>query len=266
VKAATRLIVIALATAAIGVTALYAMGVRPADISHWGEDRNALVIEGQSVRIPPVDTMPERLAPAVIATTSGEWGLRDVAQGGTVLHDPCIPIRWSISTDRMPIGADEVVREAVAEVAARTGLVWEGGTYSGTPVSFDRDPLVNGGTWQWAPVVIGWSTAAESADLLDTTAGVGGPMVSRGAYGTDEYLRSGTVLLDLDQFPQDLGNASDRARAKALVMHELGHVVGLDHVTDASELMFPAATSTVDWGPGDLAGLAAAGAGACEQP
>lgn len=258
--------IIALVTAALGVAGLYAMGVRPADLSHWGEDRNALLIGGETVRIPHVEGNPERLAPVVTATTSGEWGLRDVADGGNVLHDPCIPIRWTISTDQMPIGADEIVREAVADVAARTGLVWEGGTYSGTPVSFERDPLVNVGTWQWAPVVIGWSTAAESSDLAGNTAGVGGPMVSSGSYGTDEYLRSGTVLLDLDQFPKDLSKASDRARAKAVVMHELGHVVGLDHVTDANELMFPAATSTVDWGPGDLAGLAAAGAGVCEQP
>nr|WP_255633411.1 matrixin family metalloprotease [Demequina sp. TTPB684] len=91
-------------------------------------------------------------------------------------------------------------------------------------------------------------------------------MVTRGAYGTDEYLRSGTVLLDLDDFPADLNDEADRSRAKALVMHELAHVVGLDHVNDESELMFPAVTSTVTWGPGDLAGLAAAGAGQCEKP
>jgi hypothetical protein len=240
--------------------------VRPADLSHWGEDRNALLIGGETVRIPRIEGTPERLAPAVTATTSGEWGLRDVAKGGQVLHDPCIPIRWTISTDQMPIGADEIVREAVAEVAALTGLVWEGGTYQGNPVDFERDPLVNVGTWQWAPVQIGWSTEVESSDLAGDTAGVGGPMVSSGSYGAAEYLRSGTVLLDLDQFPKDLSKASDRAKAKAVVMHELGHVVGLDHVTDATELMFPAATSTVEWGPGDLAGLAAAGAGECEQP
>lgn len=265
-KAAVRLTIIAILTAALGTAALYAAGVRPADLSHWGEDRNALIIGGETVRIPHVEGTPERLAPAVVAATSGEWSLRDVAQGGKVLHDPCIPIRWTISTHRMPIGADEIVREAVAEVAARTGLVWEGGTYTGTPASFERDPLVNNGTWQWAPVEIGWSTAAESPDLSGNTAGVGGPMVSNGSYGKAEYLRSGTVLLDLDQFPQDLSTASDRAIAKAMVMHELGHVVGLDHVSDASELMFPAATSTLDWGPGDLAGLAAAGSGVCEQP
>ncbi|WP_291378247.1 matrixin family metalloprotease [Demequina sp.] len=265
-KAAARLFLVALVTAALGVAGLYAMGVRPADLAHWGEDRNALVIEGEKVRIPPITGTPERLAPAVIAETSGEWKLREVTEGGAVLHDPCIPIRWAISTDRMPLGADEVVHEAVAEVAARTGLVWESVGYSGAPAVFDREPLVKQVKWRWAPVVIGWSTEGESADLAGRTSGVGGPMVTRGAYGTDEYLRSGTVLLDLADFPDDLSNEADRATAKALVMHELGHVVGLDHVDDMSELMFPSVTSTVEWGPGDLAGLASAGAGQCEQP
>jgi hypothetical protein len=266
VKAAARLAVIALVTAGVGVAALYALGVRPADLSHWGEDRNALLIAGDTVRIPPATGTPERLAPVVVAETSGEWKLSDVAQGGAVLHDPCIPIRWAISTDRMPAGADEVVRDAVAEIAARTGLVWEGGSYTGTPVDFEREPLVRDEEWRWAPVVIGWSTEAKSPDLEGNTSGVGGPMVTRGAYGTDEYLRSGTVLLDLDEFPVDFSNEVERAKAKALVMHELGHVVGLDHVSDSSELMFPAATTTMEWGPGDLAGLAVAGAGRCEQP
>lgn len=265
-KAAVRLVVIALVTAALGVAGLYAAGVRPADIAHWGEDRNALLINGETVRIPHVESVPERLAPVVTPTTTGEWKLRDIAGSGEVLHDPCLPIRWKISTDRMPVGADEVVKEAVSEVAARTGLVWEGGSYIGNPVVLDREPLVNEGSWKWAPVIIGWSTEAESPDLSGNTAGVGGPMVSRGAYGTDEYLRSGTVILDLDQFPDNLDNPADRAVAKALVMHELGHVVGLDHVDDRQELMYPTTSSLVDWGPGDLEGLAFAGSGQCEQP
>jgi hypothetical protein len=266
VKAAARLATIALIVAGVGVGVLYAMGVRPADVTHWGEDRNALVIAGETVRIPTVSRVPERLAPVVIPDASGEWKLRSIAQGGAVLHDPCLPLRWTLSTDRMPAGADEVVREAVAEVAARTGLVWEELSQSSTPAAFERPALVKADDWQWAPVVIGWSSEAETPELLGNASGVGGPMVTRGSYGTDEYLRSGTVVLDLADFPVYVSNPSERARAKALVMHELGHVVGLDHVEDSSELMYPQETFTMTWGPGDLAGLAAAGAGKCEQP
>ena len=47
-----------------------------------------------------------------------------------------------------------------------------------------------------------------------------------------------------------------------VLVHEFGHVVGLDHVEDTDELMYRyAGRGSVTFGPGDLAGLAAVGAG-----
>ena len=44
----------------------------------------------------------------------------------------------------------------------------------------------------------------------------------------------------------------------------LRHLVGLDHVTAASQLMYPQSQPGVtDFGAGDLTGLAAVGRGAC---
>ncbi|HWL45638.1 MAG TPA: hypothetical protein VNQ73_22040 [Ilumatobacter sp.] len=44
-------------------------------------------------------------------------------------------------------------------------------------------------------------------------------------------------------------------------MHELGHAVGLQHVGSRAETMYPRGhhASPIDWGPGDLVGLAAVG-------
>jgi hypothetical protein len=52
-------------------------------------------------------------------------------------------------------------------------------------------------------------------------------------------------------------------------MHEMAHVLGLQHVDVSSEIMFPTATSRVaEFGPGDLTGLYAIGApaGCLAQP
>ena len=43
---------------------------------------------------------------------------------------------------------------------------------------------------------------------------------------------------------------------RAIVQHELGHVLGLDHVDDPGELMYDTSSGRTDFGPGDLEGLA----------
>ena len=48
------------------------------------------------------------------------------------------------------------------------------------------------------------------------------------------------------------------------MQHELGHLVGLDHVQAATQLMYPETTSDLtDFAPGDRQGLAALGRGTC---
>jgi predicted Zn-dependent protease len=47
------------------------------------------------------------------------------------------------------------------------------------------------------------------------------------------------------------------------VLHELGHLVGLAHVQDEHELMYAENIGQLDFGRGDLAGLARVGATAC---
>ena len=54
------------------------------------------------------------------------------------------------------------------------------------------------------------------------------------------------------------------AAARGVIEHELGHVVGLDHVNDATQLMNPSETPTVTgYAAGDLSGLAILGEGQC---
>ena len=48
-----------------------------------------------------------------------------------------------------------------------------------------------------------------------------------------------------------------------MLLHELGHVLGLDHVDNADELMNDDNLGLTAYGPGDLAGLRQLGNGPC---
>jgi hypothetical protein len=43
----------------------------------------------------------------------------------------------------------------------------------------------------------------------------------------------------------------------------LGHLVGLAHVSDGSQLMYPTTSAVLDFAPGDLSGLVELGRGEC---
>ena len=75
---------------------------------------------------------------------------------------------------------------------------------------------------------------------------------------------TGTVSLDAEQFPGILDSRDGEATAAGIVLHEVAHLVGLDHVADASQLLYPETEPGVtDFADGDLTGLARLGQGAC---
>ncbi|HEU4354966.1 MAG TPA: hypothetical protein VFT27_05205, partial [Actinomycetota bacterium] len=83
---------------------------------------------------------------------------------------------------------------------------------------------------------------------------------------------SGAIAMDAgDELPPGFGQRYSRG---VVLMHELGHVMGLAHVGSTDEIMwspdksdarFPDLFQT-DWGPGDLQGLAALGRDAGCRP
>jgi hypothetical protein len=111
---------------------------------------------------------------------------------------------------------------------------------------------------RWAPVVIAWSDEASDPALAGYIAGVSGPQgLVAPKDGAVVYV-TGNVLLDREQL------ADGGPRAEAVVLHELGHLAGLDHTNDRSQIMFSEGQPTVtEYGDGDLRGLADLGRGAC---
>jgi hypothetical protein len=180
-----------------------------------------------------------------------------------VAFDPCRPVHYVVNPAGEPLDGRQLVVSAVARVSRATGLrfVADGTTTespakqreSYQPGRYDRD--------RWAPVLIAWSDEQSFPSLSGYVAGVGAPQPWSTASRHLAYV-TGQVVLDRVQLaPAAL---PDRAQAEATLLHELGHLVGLDHTSDRSQLMFSEAEANVsDYGAGDRRGLALLGTQAC---
>ena len=171
--------------------------------------------------------------------------------------DPCSPIRYQVNPAGAPAGGQALIDRAIERASAATGLVFasEGST--------DRRPFTNpfvpSGTNQ--PVVIAWATANELPELSGDVAGIGGGAAEQGVMGRRYYV-TGAIALDTDAFTDAAIEQRPRTM-EAIVLHEVGHVVGLDHVSEPTELMAERNNGQVELGPGDREGLARLGSLPC---
>jgi predicted Zn-dependent protease len=108
-----------------------------------------------------------------------------------------------------------------------------------------------------------WVTPNENPDFAADVTGEGGSSYVALPNRSSAYV-TGAVQLDAVQIASILQRPDGNHVVRAIVLHELGHLVGLGHVTAASELMYPQSQLGVtDFGAGDLTGLAALGRGTC---
>lgn len=171
-----------------------------------------------------------------------------------VTWDPCREIRYAVNPAGAPAGYDSAVTAAVADIARASGLRF---AYVGTTADRQFDDRSGPLDSTPPPVLVAWATPDEVPDLADEVAGVGGAQAAHLERDRLTYV-TGTVVLDRDPFA-DMGADLQRA----VVTHELGHVVGLDHVDDPGQLMYAETTGQSALGAGDLDGLAVLGNGPC---
>ena len=179
-------------------------------------------------------------------------------------YDPCRPIHYVVRPDNAPPGGDTIIQEAIAEVSAASGLqfVYDGPTDEAfAEEGRERFQPERYGK-RWAPVLITWSDPDEVSRLAADIAGLGGSS-SVGARGTPHVLVAGQITLDAPSLRNVLTYHDGREHVRAVIIHELGHVLGLAHVDDPEQLMYAGANGVTSLADGDRAGLALLGTGPC---
>ena len=179
-----------------------------------------------------------------------------------VTYDPCKKIEVVINPDGAPDDYRDFVETAMDHISKASGLQFDIiGTTDERP-SKDR-PAEDASRYGpgWSPVLVAWSDNDEISELSGDIAGLGGSAAAT-VFGRTVYVTGG-VTLDREAFDQMLRRPEGRAQAQAIVDHEFGHLVGLDHVKDRGELMNAENNGQLTWGPGDRAGLSRLGRGPC---
>jgi hypothetical protein len=205
--------------------------------------------------------------PVVTSSTSMSYAFLAMQPDGSgpVTWSPCRPIHWVESGDDVAtIGGHTQLVRAFDDIAAATGLrfVYDGVTDE--PGDWDR-PAFQPDRYgdRWAPVLVAWAHRRDLPDLDKDAIAAAKPEAVSTPSG-DIAMVTGQVRIDVDEL-DSLIIAGHLELVRGTLTHELGHLVGLDHVDDPTQLMYPVAQPGRDrLAAGDLAGLALVGQGPCQ--
>jgi hypothetical protein len=208
----------------------------------------------------PAITPTPSLTPSVRPKVDGAFRFLDRVGGSPVRWDPCDPITYAINTAGASFDVRPDLHEAIARVRRATGIEFR--SVGRTNESFIRayQRMRFEGVIRKAELVVIWvdhtGYRAILRRLSDPRPSLAFAKTMRGLYADQDQYFGGLIVMDADS-NSGLGFGDFYAHGTVL-LHELGHIMGLDHVKDPDELMYSGRSPDFglhDFGPGYLEGL-----------
>jgi hypothetical protein len=187
------------------------------------------------------------------------------AGSNPVAYDPCRELHYVVNSIDAPPNGIRYIQQSIAEVSKATGIqfVFDGETderFEDKRAAFQPSRYGK----KWAPLLIDWANPQIVSGLDGKVVGLGGSVSIAPAGLLTEYLYvTGEVALDTPAIREILRTPDGAAVVGGIILHELGHVMGLNHVEDPSQLMFKEAQAVTSYALGDQNGLARLGTGRC---
>jgi hypothetical protein len=243
-----------------------ALVAAPSGQAMWIASRGGATVALPGQSAPPPGAAPgPAVSPAAPATSASYTFMKTNSDGSPVRWDPCQPIHYVANFADAPATAASDLAGAISRLAAATGLafVYDGMTTevpSSSRAAFQPGRYGN----RWAPLLVAWSTPAAS-DLLPGGAVVGEGGSTWAQVGSDQPVYvTGLVDVDANATHNVASGFGSGVTMGELLLHELGHVVGLGHTTDTGQIMYPdlQARGSTAYGAGDLTGMSRLGSSA----
>jgi hypothetical protein len=197
---------------------------------------------------------------AVAGTQTGVgYALTTNPDGSVARWDPCTSIHYVVNADHGGPGAADDVSTAVSLLARASGLrfVYDGPSSAVPQLSYGEGAAPGGAP----PLLVSWAAPGQS-DLLHggSQAGEGGWRSWGSSTRPTRIVTGYALLVSGDSIAPGFGPADKTTRGRVL-LHELGHAVGLNHTTDPDQVMYPSSDgrATSGYGGGDQAGLTQVG-------